>query len=116
VSGFRRLLIKQEDGPFERGAVLVFAMRDVSDRAIFRVSRVLAAPGDVVAAQDGRYTVNGVLTERKISDTMSLEGTVPDGFYLFINDDPHSDFADSRRLGLIDRQFVMGRFLSELPF
>jgi hypothetical protein len=45
-----------------------------------------------------------------------LEGKVPPGFYLVLNDNPFSSFPDSRRLGLIDRQWVMGRFLCELPF
>jgi signal peptidase I len=116
VSGFRRVLIETEKGPFERGEILVFAIRDVTDRAIYRISRVLAAPGDAVTLRDGCYAVNGASTEAKVSASMELGGKVPQGFYLMINDNSHSEFADSRRLGLLDQQFVMGRFLSELPF
>ena len=67
VSGFRRVLIKNAEGPFERGEVLVFAIRDAADRAIYRISRVLAAPGDKVTRQDGCYSVNRSLTETRVS-------------------------------------------------
>ncbi len=118
-SGYRRLLVGRlgEDGhTVERGEVLVFAIRDASDQRIFRVSRVVGVPGDRVEEADGRYVINGEPTEIQVSDRLKPGFQVPERAYFLVNDNPFSRYADSLRLGLIQRQWVIGRFLSEMPF
>lgn len=118
VSGYRRLLVEKlsEGSEITKEDVLVFAMLDASDEQVFRVSRVKALPGDDVGAEAGKYTINGEPTEIDLSKQVNLEGVIPDGFFLLLNDNPFSPYPDSRRIGLIDQRWVVGRFLSEMPF
>lgn len=136
VSGINRLLVERFDGDelIERGDILVFGMLDAMDQPFFRVSRVVAVPGDVIDESDGFFTLNGekldipVRARKKAPGPMGdseqqepraqkdLTGRVPEGFYLLLNDNPLSEYPDSRRIGLIDRNWVIGRFLGEMPF
>ena len=119
ISGNRRILVERFSPGREeilRGDVLVFAMLNQEDQQIFRVSRVLAVPGDMIGAGEQRYTVNGKPVKAPLSRHHDLQGLVPEGFYLMVNDNPLSTYSDSLRLGLIDQQWIVGRFLSELPF
>jgi len=119
ASGYRRVLVKKyddQDWGAEHGDLLVFAALNARDEQYFRISRVVAKPGDLVMNRAGYYTINGELTEIHCSKVKSLEGRVPEGFYILVNDDPESPYPDSLRLGLIDKRWVIGRFLSELPF
>jgi signal peptidase I len=119
VSGYYRVLVKRLSGsnePVECGDVMVFAILDETRKQIFRISRVAGVPGDVIDIAGGFYTINGEKTDHAVSETRELVGTVPEGFYLMINDNPWSAFADSRRLGLIDRQVMVGWYLVEMPF
>ena len=63
-----------------------------------------------------RYVINGEPTEIQVSDGLKPGFLVPEGAYFLVNDNPFSRYADSLRLGLIQRQWVIGRFLSEMPF
>ena len=119
ATGNRRIIVARLDATdrtIERGSALVFAMLDQKDEQIFRVSRVIALPGDRVTRAQGRYVVNGVLTEAPESRVKDLDGIVPEGSYILINDNLLSTRPDSRRLGPIKREWVIGFFLSEMPF
>lgn len=118
VSGLRRLLVERTsaDQPFDRQEIVVFAILDEENRQIYRASRLIALPGDRVASGNGVYTVNGEETGIRIDSTRQLEGTLPPGRFMVVNDHPHSEFADSLRLGWIPRECIIGRFLAELPF
>ena len=119
VSGHRSLVVKRFDpgspGP-QRGDVVVFLMQDQAGNPCRRVARVAGVAGDRVAAE-GRYlTVNGQATVFRASEARLVEGRVPDGMFLLLNDNPFSSFPDSRRTGLIPREVIVGRFLTESPF
>ena len=119
VSGYRRLLVARYaggEGPVERSDVLVFAMRDVSDRQIFRISRVVGVPGDRLDSALECYTLNGKPTEIRVTKAVAPGIVIPEGTYFLVNDNPVSIYADSLRLGLIRKEWVVGRFLSEMPF
>jgi len=119
VSGMRRIVIKRassEEQPYEIGSVIIFAMLNSEDEQVFRISRVAAGPGDVVESESGKYTINGEMTKFALSENQDLTGKTPTGFYLVLNDNPFSTYPDSRRIGLIDHKWIVGRFLSETPF
>ena len=118
VSGYRRLLVERldDDDPVERGDRLIFAMLDADDRQIFRVSRVHGLPGDLLEDSDGLFAVNGEPTEFPVTQAIPLPRTVEQGFLFLVNDNRLSPFADSRRLGMIPRNCLIGRFLAEMPF
>ncbi len=119
VSGFQRILVEklsESADQVEHGDILVFAILNKDDRQVFRVSRVKGLPGDLVKVKGGLYCVNGEETNIQASGEVRLEGTVPPGFFFLLNDNPVSNFPDSRRLGFIDCRWVVGRYLSEMPF
>lgn len=118
ISGMHRLLVDRIDSDerFESGTVLVFAILDDTDQQIFRASRVFAAPGDRVETVDGYYAVNGEKSSTTSAGIAGLEGVLPEGRYFVLNDTTLSEYADSRRLGWIPRECIIGRFLTELPF
>ena len=119
VSGYHRLLVERYadgDGPVERTDVLVFAMRDVSDRQIFRISRVVGIPGDRLGTVLDCYTINGKPTEFRVTKAVTPGIVMLEGTYFLVNDNPVSIYADSLRIGLIRKEWVVGRFLTEMPF
>jgi signal peptidase I len=119
ISGYHRLLVERLSSDSEailHGDILVFAAITRENRQIFRVSRVVAVPGDRVERTNGCYSINGEPTDTPVSEEVRLEGLVPDGFYILVNDNPLSTYSDSLRLGLIDQRFIVGRYLTEMPF
>jgi len=102
-------------GP-ERDEVVVFLMADKDDNPVKRISRVVAVPGDVVHGGDEFVEVNGEPTRYAASQARLIEGRVPNGMYVMLNDNPFSTFPDSRRMGFIPRQVILGRLLCEAPF
>ena len=119
VSGYHRLLVErfpEDEEPVARMDVLVFAMRDATDRQIFRLSRVVGMPGDRLGMVNDTYTINGKPTEIRVAEAVTPGIVIPEGSYFLVNDNPVSTYADSLRIGLIRREWVVGRFLSEMPF
>jgi signal peptidase I len=119
VSGYRRILVERFSGgdePVERGDVLVFGMLNAEDQPVFRVSRAVAVPGDLLGAEEGRYIINGKPTSIPVAGPVEPGITIPEDAFFLVNDNPLSRWADSLRLGLIRREWIVGRFLSEMPF
>jgi signal peptidase I len=118
VTGRRTIVLKLygDDEDPERGQAVVFAMADENDQPYRRAARVAGVPGDRITRGERFIEVNGEPTPFPASEIGRLEGTIPDGMYLLLNDNPYSTFPDSRRTGLIPRAVILGRLLCEAPF
>lgn len=75
------------------------------------VKRVVGLPGDIVAVQEGKLIVNGVVYEEEYithRPNYTLEPyTVPDGKY-FVLGDNRSNSNDSHLVGPIDAEMIVG--------
>lgn len=75
------------------------------------VKRVVGLPGDIVAIQDGKLIVNGVVYEEEYithRPNYTLEPyTVPEGKY-FVLGDNRSNSNDSHLVGPIDAEMIVG--------
>lgn len=76
------------------------------------IKRVIAVPGDSIAIEDGKVFVNGMaIDEPYISSytTSYVEAqVVPQGKYFMMGDN-RSFSSDSRDLGLVDEEDIIGR-------
>lgn len=127
-------LIKRADP--ERGDIVIFASKAADSRL---VKRVVGVPGDIVAMQHNVLTINGeqlayssaesaeltdgslLLTEQlgSVTHTVKLAAVnsghnsfnavkVPAGHYLVLGDN-RDNSADSRVIGFVPRQEIIGR-------
>ena len=127
-------LIKRADP--ERGDIVIFASKAADNRL---VKRVVGVPGDIVAMQHNVLTINGeqlayspaegaeltdgslLLTEQlgSVTHTVKLAAVnsghnsfnavkVPAGHYLVLGDN-RDNSADSRVIGFVPRQEIIGR-------
>lgn len=75
------------------------------------MKRVVGLPGDIVAIQDGKLIVNGVVYEEEYithRPNYTLEPyTVPEGKY-FVLGDNRSNSNDSHLVGPIDAEMIVG--------
>ena len=76
------------------------------------VKRVVGLPGDTVEIRDGHLIVNGVAYEEKFLHERPVENfgpiTVPEGQY-FVMGDNRNNSNDSRRVGPLEREYIMGK-------
>ncbi len=113
-----------------RGEIVVFQGGEaVGDQVLLK--RVVGLPGDTLAVEDGRLTVNGVPAEdgyvRRVDDapevtqpgpaapdapwSLQTPYVVPDGFYYVLGDN-RTDSYDSRFWGPIPRTAIIGRAMA----
>ena len=85
---------------------VVTAFFEAADAKLVR--RVCGVPGDYIEVrEDGsKYLIyegeNGTLYEKKLENAPALvNGTLPDGAYLLLSDNPDAQADDSRTLGLV---------------
>lgn len=97
-----------KDGP-ERFDVVICHYPDRGNTNF--VKRVVGLPGDIVAIQDGKLIVNGVVYEEEYithRPNYTLEPyTVPEGKY-FVLGDNRSNSNDSHLVGPIDAEMIVG--------
>lgn len=118
ASGTHTVVVRKydADGPGPaRGDAVVFLMEGPEGAAVNRISRVAAVPGDMVWNGEEWLEINGKATIYQAAQGQRLNGKVPDGFYLLLNDNPLSSFPDGRRTSYIPGNVIVGRFLVEMP-
>lgn len=99
-------------GDPDPGDVIVFTHDPDTDRSRDFIKRVIGAPGDIVAVQDGLVYVNGeALEEPYISEppngNFGPEEVPPE--HVFVMGDNRNNSFDSRIFGMVSRDQVIGR-------
>lgn len=86
------------------------------------VKRIVATEGQTVEIKDGYLFVDGVKQEENYARTLTVDNgfkgkqTVPEGC-IFVLGDNRGDSADSRLIGFIPKQYVLGKVLCRIfPF
>lgn len=86
------------------------------------VKRIVATEGQTVEIKDGYLFVDDVKQEENYARTLTLDNgfkgkqTVPEGC-IFVLGDNRGDSADSRLIGFIPKQYVLGKVLCRIfPF
>ena len=81
------------------------------------VKRVVGLPGDTVQVLDGHLIVNGVTYEEKFLHERPIENfgpiVVPEGQY-FVMGDNRNNSNDSRRVGPLEREYIVGKVAAVL--
>jgi len=99
-------------GEIQRFDVVICRYPGSSD---FYVKRVIGMPGDVVRIDRGTVYVNDHELDEKyvvFSDTTSMmETTVQEGYYMVFGDN-RADSTDSRSIGAISEDLIIGRVIS----
>ncbi|MCK4714163.1 MAG: signal peptidase I [Candidatus Aenigmarchaeota archaeon] len=109
--------------PIQRGDVVAIKLRTIDDAL---VRRVIAVPGDTLSITDGKIAVNGrVLQEDYLKDPgyvmteddmkipmipLKRYGSIPQGS-LFVLNDNREVGGDSRNLGFIPSDYVIGKVI-----
>ncbi|MHB8062561.1 MAG: signal peptidase I [Ruminiclostridium sp.] len=91
-----------------------------NEEQIFWVKRVIGKAGDILEFKDGKVIRNGiVLDEKYIKETMTYESdekvTVPQKS-VFVMGDNRNESSDSRVIGCVPIDHVVGKYLFKLGF
>ncbi len=98
------LILNKLDRKYERMDVVVFKYK--GDRLI---KRVIGLPGEAVEFKDNKLYINGVITEDMGFDTSdyNLNMVIPENYYFLVGDN-RSNSLDSRIIGLISKDKIIG--------
>lgn len=106
----------------ETGDIVVFESdlktEDGQDKLL--IKRVIGVPGDEIKINDGKVYINGDLLEEEYIPGVYTEGNIdmliPEN-KIFVMGDNRNNSLDSRELGLVDFETVVGKaFLRLYPF
>jgi signal peptidase I len=101
-------------GDIERGDIIVFERppNDPDTTIEDLIKRVVALPGDTVESRNNELYVNGERVDEPYLDagtpTDNLPRTQIDEGTVFVMGDNRTDSFDSRRLGAIDQDLIVG--------
>ena len=103
------ILLKKYDNTYSRNEVVVFRHNDTQ-----LVKRVIGLPGETVEYKDGVLYINNIVVEDKFSKatadfdlSMIDMEIIPQGYY-FVLGDNRSNSQDSRAIGLISKERIVG--------
>ena len=104
------LLLKKYDKTFERFEVIVFKYKD--ERL---VKRIIGLPGENVRYENNKLYINNHLIEEEMIDKKTYDFSlselgfevIPDGYY-FVLGDNRTNSTDSRIIGLISEEDILG--------
>ena len=78
----------------------------------YLIKRIIGLPGEVVEYKDNKLYINEELIEEEFSHLETkdylLEGKIPEGYYFVVGDN-RPDSLDSRRIGLIKEDEILGK-------
>ena len=78
----------------------------------YLIKRVIGLPGETVEYKDNKLYINGEIVEEnfkhKVTDDFKLEESIPDNYYFVVGDN-RSDSLDSRIIGLIKEDEILGK-------
>ncbi len=96
-------------GEVGRGDVVV--MRYPRDPSVDFVKRIVGVPGDRIAMQDGKLTVNGVVADDYgcITDAQDLPELEVPAAHFFVLGDNRPISCDSREFGLVPQDLLKGK-------
>lgn len=100
------LILKKYDNSYERFDIVVF---DYNNSKL--VKRIIGLPGETVAYKDNELYINGEKFEdvdlKVITSDFELSAVIPDDYY-FVLGDNRNNSIDSRRIGLISKNDILG--------
>ncbi|MBQ8891759.1 MAG: signal peptidase I [Bacilli bacterium] len=78
----------------------------------YLIKRVIGLPGETVVYEDNKLYINNILVSEnflhKYTSDYTLEEKIPDGYY-FVLGDNRPDSVDSRLIGLIKKEEIIGK-------
>ncbi len=78
----------------------------------YLIKRVIGLPGETVEYKDNKLYINGELIEEnfnhKNTDDYILDKEIPEGYYFVVGDN-RPDSLDSRYIGLIKKEEILGK-------
>ena len=78
----------------------------------YLIKRVIGLPGETIEYKDNKLYINGELIEEnfnhKNTDDYILDKEIPEGYYFVVGDN-RPDSLDSRYIGLIKREEILGK-------
>ncbi|MBQ8472797.1 MAG: signal peptidase I [Bacilli bacterium] len=99
--------ISYQFSPIERFDIVVIKFENE-----YLIKRVIGLPGETVEYKDNNLYINGELIEEnfnhKVTDNYSLNEVIPDGYYFVVGDN-RGDSLDSRVLGLMKEEDILGK-------
>lgn len=104
------LLLKKYDKSLNRFDVIVFNYRDEK-----LIKRVIGLPGETVAYKNNKLYINGKYVEEDMIDKTTYDfelselgvKTIPENYY-FVMGDNRTNSTDSRIIGLVSKDDILG--------
>jgi signal peptidase I len=94
----------------QRGEVVIF--KNPKDTSAYFIKRIIALPGETIAIEDGHPVINDVALEELYIENFSSDNhsaiTLGEDEY-FVMGDNRTNSLDSRQLGSISKNFIIGR-------
>lgn len=104
------LLLKKYDKSFERFDVIVFKYKNEK-----LVKRIIGLPGESIAYKDNKLYINDKYVEEDMIDKKTYDfdlrelgfDTIPNNYY-FVMGDNRTNSTDSRIIGLVNKDDILG--------
>lgn len=104
------LLLKKYDKSFERFDVIVFKYKNEK-----LVKRIIGLPGEKVVYKDNKLYINDEYIEEDMIDKKTYDfdlrqlgfDTIPNDYY-FVMGDNRTNSTDSRIIGLVSKEYILG--------